>query len=152
MLVLTRKANEQILIGDDIKITLVRVRGNSVRIGIEAPREVRVVRGELARQADRQDQRLQADLELQAELELQADLELGERETVFAHPQPLLGRHRRNGLVPPTADEVAIGVDHDARRNESSEPEPRIYVGRIRPASEEGPLRPAPLASFVSAT
>ena len=47
MLVLTRKADEQILIGDNIKITLVRVRGNSVRIGIDAPREVRVVRGEL---------------------------------------------------------------------------------------------------------
>ncbi len=47
MLVLTRKTDEQILIGDNIKITLVRVRGNSVRIGIEAPRDVRIVRGEL---------------------------------------------------------------------------------------------------------
>ncbi len=50
MLVLTRKVNEQILIGDEIKITLVRVRGNTVRIGIEAPRDVRVVRGELTMQ------------------------------------------------------------------------------------------------------
>jgi len=47
MLVLTRKTNEEIIIGDDIKITLVRVRGNSVRIGIDAPRDVRIVRGEL---------------------------------------------------------------------------------------------------------
>ena len=47
MLVLTRKADEQILIGDDIKITLVRVRGNSVRLGIDAPRDVRIVRAEL---------------------------------------------------------------------------------------------------------
>ncbi len=47
MLVLTRKADEQILIGDNIKITLVRVRGNAVRIGIDAPRDVRIVRGEL---------------------------------------------------------------------------------------------------------
>ncbi len=49
MLVLTRKMDEQILIGNDIKITLVRVRGNSVRIGIEAPNEVRILRGELER-------------------------------------------------------------------------------------------------------
>ena len=47
MLVLTRKADEQILIGDDIKITLVRVRGNSVRVGIDAPKNIRIVRGEL---------------------------------------------------------------------------------------------------------
>ena len=47
MLVLTRKADEQIMIGDDITVTVVRVRGNKVRIGIEAPRHVRVMRGEL---------------------------------------------------------------------------------------------------------
>lgn len=47
MLVLTRKMNEQIRIGDDVTITIVRVKGNTVRIGIEAPRTTRVVRGEL---------------------------------------------------------------------------------------------------------
>lgn len=47
MLVLTRKLDEAIRIGDDIKITILRVKGNTVRIGIEAPREVRVVRDEL---------------------------------------------------------------------------------------------------------
>jgi carbon storage regulator CsrA len=47
MLVLTRKLDEQILIGEDIKVTLLRVRGNTVRIGIEAPRDVRIIRGEL---------------------------------------------------------------------------------------------------------
>ena len=47
MLVLTRKLQEQILIGDNIKITILRVKGQNVRIGIEAPREIRVVRGEL---------------------------------------------------------------------------------------------------------
>lgn len=47
MLVLTRKPEEQILIGDDIQITIVKVRGNQVRIGINAPDEVRVMRGEL---------------------------------------------------------------------------------------------------------
>lgn len=47
MLVLTRKANQQIQIGENIVITVLQVKGNSVRLGIEAPREVRVVRGEL---------------------------------------------------------------------------------------------------------
>ena len=47
MLVLTRKAHEQILIGSDVIVTVVRVHGNAVRIGIEAPRQVRVIRGEL---------------------------------------------------------------------------------------------------------
>ncbi len=50
MLVLTRKLDEAIQIGDDIKITILRVKGNTVRIGIEAPREVRVVRDELDRE------------------------------------------------------------------------------------------------------
>jgi len=48
MLVLTRKLNESLRIGDDIKITVLRVKGNTVRIGIEAPRDVRVVRSELS--------------------------------------------------------------------------------------------------------
>lgn len=47
MLVLTRKLNEQIRIGDDVTITVIRVKGNTIRLGIEAPRETRVVRGEL---------------------------------------------------------------------------------------------------------
>jgi carbon storage regulator len=49
MLVLSRKMHEQIVIGEDITVTIVRVQGNTVRIGIEAPRQVRVVRGELPR-------------------------------------------------------------------------------------------------------
>ena len=48
MLVLTRKQQERIHIGDNITITVVRIQGNGVRIGIEAPKAVRVVRGEVA--------------------------------------------------------------------------------------------------------
>jgi carbon storage regulator CsrA len=47
MLVLTRKVNQQIRLGDNITVTILRVQGNSIRIGVEAPREVRVIRGEL---------------------------------------------------------------------------------------------------------
>jgi carbon storage regulator CsrA len=48
MLVLTRKTNEQIQIGDNITITIVRVRGQQVRIGVQAPKETRVLRSEIA--------------------------------------------------------------------------------------------------------
>jgi carbon storage regulator CsrA len=47
MLVLTRKLQQQVKIGDHITVTILRVKGHTVRIGIEAPRDVRVVRGEL---------------------------------------------------------------------------------------------------------
>ncbi|TWU58785.1 hypothetical protein Poly51_15650 [Rubripirellula tenax] len=49
MLVLSRKEGEQLLIGDNIVLTINRLSGNRVAIGIEAPREVRIVRGELDR-------------------------------------------------------------------------------------------------------
>jgi carbon storage regulator len=47
MLVLTRKLMEKLYIGDDICVTVVRLEGGQVRLGIEAPREVNVVRAEL---------------------------------------------------------------------------------------------------------
>jgi carbon storage regulator len=47
MLVLTRKLMEKLFIGDDICVTVVRLEGGQVRLGIEAPREVTVVRAEL---------------------------------------------------------------------------------------------------------
>ena len=47
MLVLSRKAKERIRIGKDIVIVVNRIRGGVVSIGIEAPRETRVVRDEL---------------------------------------------------------------------------------------------------------
>ncbi len=47
MLVLSRKVGERILIGDEIAVTVVRVTGGGVRIGIEAPAEMAVIREEL---------------------------------------------------------------------------------------------------------
>jgi carbon storage regulator CsrA len=47
MLVLTRKLQQQIKIGDQITVTILRVKGSTVRIGVQAPRDVRVIRGEL---------------------------------------------------------------------------------------------------------
>ena len=47
MLVLSRKQNERIRVGDSVVVTVVRVSGDKVRIGIEAPPHVRVLRDEL---------------------------------------------------------------------------------------------------------
>ena len=47
MLVLTRKANQSIMIGDDIEVSVLSVMGEKVRIGIQAPQEVPVFRTEI---------------------------------------------------------------------------------------------------------
>jgi carbon storage regulator len=47
VLVLTRKSNQSIMIGDDVEITVLAIMGEKVRIGIEAPRSVPVFRREV---------------------------------------------------------------------------------------------------------
>ncbi len=65
MLVLSRKPGERILIGDDIAVTVVRIGPNTVRLGIDAPRAMNIVRDELcdpeAPEATKPEQRLVAD-------------------------------------------------------------------------------------------
>ena len=47
MLVLTRKHNESIMIGDSVEITVVEVKGDQVKLGISAPRDIKVHRKEV---------------------------------------------------------------------------------------------------------
>jgi len=47
MLILSRKVDEKVIIGDDIKISIVEIRGDQVRIGIDAPKKVKVFRQEV---------------------------------------------------------------------------------------------------------
>lgn len=47
MLVLTRKTNQSIMIGDDVEVTVLSVSGDKVRVGITAPRDVPVFRKEV---------------------------------------------------------------------------------------------------------
>ena len=56
MLVLSRQRDESIIIGDNIVITIVDVRGDKVRLGIEAPREVSVHRREVYEAIQRENQ------------------------------------------------------------------------------------------------
>lgn len=77
MLVLTRKAGEKIVIGDDITIVILDVRGDGIRIGIDAPRGIKIQREEVliavaeanvaaSRVDDAAAERLKADLGLGA--------------------------------------------------------------------------------------
>lgn len=57
MLILTRKTDESIIVGDNIKITVLEIQGDKVRIGIDAPRELSIHREEIyeaIRQENRQ--------------------------------------------------------------------------------------------------
>jgi carbon storage regulator len=61
VLVLSRKSGERILIGDKISVTVVKIGHGGVRIGIEAPPEMAVVREELAEELKRTEQALASD-------------------------------------------------------------------------------------------
>ena len=61
MLVLTRKYQEKIRIGDNITITVLRTKGKAVRLGIEAPADVPVIRGELSFETSAADTEAAAD-------------------------------------------------------------------------------------------
>jgi len=50
MLVLTRRAGESVMIGDDVTITVLEARGDVIRLGIQAPRDVQVHREEVYRE------------------------------------------------------------------------------------------------------
>ncbi|RUL86096.1 carbon storage regulator [Tautonia sociabilis] len=52
MLVLSRTSSQDIMVGDSIRITVVAIAGGRVRLGIDAPQDVAVIRGELARTED----------------------------------------------------------------------------------------------------
>ena len=60
MLVLSRKRNQTIVIDGDIRITVVSIQGNQVRLGIEAPDSVGIVREEIRERASVAHQRIEA--------------------------------------------------------------------------------------------
>ena len=54
MLILTRRIGESIMIGEDVSITVLRVKGNQVRLGINAPKSVSVQREEISQRMARE--------------------------------------------------------------------------------------------------
>jgi carbon storage regulator CsrA len=58
MLVLSRKVDQEIVIDGNIKIRVLKVKGNTIRLGIDAPQEVHIARGELEKRDSREAQNL----------------------------------------------------------------------------------------------
>ena len=76
MLVLTRKSNQSIMIGDDIEVSVLSIMGEKVRVGIQAPRDIPVFRKEVYLEI--QQERAEAQAEPGARTEVDAALrELG---------------------------------------------------------------------------
>lgn len=57
MLVLTRKTNESIIIGDDVKVTVVEIKGEQVKLGISAPKRISVHREEVYLEIQKENQK-----------------------------------------------------------------------------------------------
>jgi carbon storage regulator len=119
MLVLTRKVNQQIQIGDNVVITILHVRGQSVRVGIEAPRQVRVVRSEIAD--------LPAEAPPQAPA-LQASVRTSCRRD--GHPMRVDGHRPNNGgcFSSPLADRVTAVIESSALPAPGGGPDERPHV------------------------
>ena len=72
MLVLTRKVGEQIHIGDDIKVSIIEIDRGSIRLGIDAPRHITILRQEVYERI--QEQNLESSQGIFTEVERAADL------------------------------------------------------------------------------
>ncbi|MFF5791535.1 carbon storage regulator CsrA [Paeniglutamicibacter sp. NPDC012692] len=72
MLVLTRKVGEQVLIGEDIVVTVLDVRGDSIKIGFDAPRGIKIQRAEMVAAVTEVNREAAAALDKGAEARLRA--------------------------------------------------------------------------------
>ena len=57
MLILTRRVGEKLIIGDDVKVTILGVKGNQIRIGIDAPKDMQVHREEIYQRIQRENRK-----------------------------------------------------------------------------------------------
>ena len=127
MLVLSRKIDQQIKIGDDITLTVVRIDSNRVRIGVAAPRDVRILRGEL-----------------EPGSEDEPSFELSEREFAFADPDA-----SPKGIASPEPAPATRFSANSEQLYAGKVSRDGLQVSLNREASIAA--NPSPLASFVSA-
>ena len=163
MLVLTRKIDEQIKIGDDITITVIKLRNNQIRLGIDAPREVRVLRAELE---EKETSQSTASVEHKAPVEsTRSTPGLNSESLRSQSPQSRIRNEVIDGLV--SADEMIAkalpeanqldsrlsGSSDDSAQNTQPKPSLQIFSGRVRSKrSEDAGAMRAPLSDYFSAT
>jgi carbon storage regulator len=113
MLVLSRRVGERLMIGDDVVVTVIEVRSDGVRLGIEAPREIRVHRAEVLEAVRRSNvEAVEADESTEAALRL---------------------------LVPPTEPQPAAGRGHADRPADAGPAAPGPKPGAVaRPGPPPG--------------
>lgn len=73
MLILTRRVGETLMIGDEVKVTVLGVKGNQVRVGVDAPKSVSVHREEIYQRIQQEKLQKLAHLEAQQEILKQQD-------------------------------------------------------------------------------
>ena len=69
MLVLTRKSNQSVMIGEDVEVTVLAIMGDKVRLGIEAPREIPVFRDEVYAEMHRGQPETEEPFDVRAEVD-----------------------------------------------------------------------------------
>jgi len=141
MLVLTRKLDQQIQIGEGITVTVLEVKGNTVKLGIAAPKEVRVLRAELKPRTDADDLRKTSPVDTTARMVRITD----EERMMLTNPSPnyqgsnfgSAERRRPNVTTDRTADRTADRTgDRLSERDEARD----AASGLIRRVAES-PLR-----------
>ena len=112
MLVLSRRVGETILIGDEIKVTVLNVTGKQVRIGIAAPDAMNIVREEIAGKKAKRDEvvvNIPTDEEVAQALRDKQDAALEVQDAKHAHKpkNPVLGMKMRKAMAEKSAEERA---------------------------------------------
>jgi carbon storage regulator CsrA len=128
MLVLTRKHQEKIRIGDHIVITVLKTKGKTVRLGIEAPTEVPVIRGELSFEGQ--------PVQWQEEV---TDNEPEKASAEISHAD----RVRQHWPTKPEVNRVAVHAVRNGGSKVSLQRVPREQVAQVLPKAvgETSPLR-----------
>jgi carbon storage regulator CsrA len=101
MLVLSRKAQQEVVIGDNVRITVLQIKGNTVRLGISAPRDILVRRAELKPKAPEEMEEVTFSLADEGDDDLDSDGVIPfQRQAIpldgKSHPPP--GEHRVNRI------------------------------------------------------
>jgi carbon storage regulator len=129
MLVLTRKAKQQIQIGPDITITILQIKGQAVRVGIEAPRSMSVLRTEIAAKMP----------EAAHDATVQAAMEK------LARENKIPSRRGERAISSPAANE-----DKSGRTQRSADGSLRCRAPRVEVAPVNSPYQTTDPASFFA--